>query len=134
MNWPFRLLLITGLLFLSCNKNDEHNDAGQVIVKGTNKLIVTVTHHTYNLPDIEVYLKYNTTTFPGTDTSLYDWNTRSDPSGIAVFDNMFQGNYFLYAKGFDTGIGENVIGASPVVLSSTTLVNNELYITLFVTE
>lgn len=134
MKGIFSLLFIPVFIFISCKKNDEHNSAGQVIVKGTNKLIVTVAHHTYTLPDIAVYLKYNTTVFPGSDTSLYDWHTLSDPSGIAVFDNLFQGNYFLYAKGFDQGIGMNVMGASPVVLNSSSLVNNELYVTLYVTE
>lgn len=130
----FKFFFIVSLFFVSCKKNEEHNNAGQVIVKGTNKLIVTVAHHTYTLPDIHVYLKNNTTVFPGSDTSLYEWNTLSDPSGIAVFEDLFPGNYFLYAEGFDQGIGMNVIGASPAILNSSTLVNNELYVTLYVTE
>ena len=122
------------LFFVSCKKNDDYNNEGQVIVKGTNKLIVTVAHHTYTLPDIRVYLKNNTTVFPGSDTSLYEWNLLSDPSGIAVFKDLFPGNYFLYAEGFDQGIGMNVIGATPAILNSSTLINNELYVTLYVTE
>ncbi len=129
-----RFFFIACLFFVSCKKNEEHNDAGQVIVKGTNKLIVTIAHHTYTLPDINVYLKNNATVFPGSDTSLYEWNTLSDPSGIAVFDDLFHGNYFLYAEGFDQGIGMNVIGASPVILNSSTLINSELHVTLYVTE
>lgn len=130
----FRGFFIAFLFLVSCKKNEDHNNAGQVIVKGTNKLIVTVAHHTYTLPDIRVYLKNNTIVFPGSDTSLYEWNTKSDPSGIAVFNDLFPGNYFLYAEGFDQGIGMNVIGATPAILNSSTLINNELYVTLYVTE
>ena len=47
---------------------------------------------------------------------------------------FFEGNYFLYAEGFDQNIGMNVIGGSPIQLNSTTIANNELYVTLYVTE
>ncbi len=134
MNHFLRLFLITSLLFISCKKNEELNSSGQVVVKGTNRLIVSVVHHTYSLSGIRVYLKNNAVEFPGTDTSVYDWNTLSDPSGIAVFENLFEGNYFLYAEGFDQNIGENVIGASPALLNSSTITNKEVYVTLYVTE
>ena len=127
-------MLFRSLLFIACKKNEDHNSSGQLIVKGTNRLIVTVAHHTYNLSGIDVYLKYNTTVFPGSDTTLYDWHIASDASGIAVFDNLFEGNYFLYAKGFDPGVGAIVMGAAPAVLNSGTLTNHELYLTLYVTE
>jgi len=134
MKLIFRFFLVATVLLVSCKKNEEHNSEGQVIVTGTNKLIVSVVHHTYSLQGIKVYLKNNTTVFPGTDTSVYDWSTTSDPSGIAVFDHLFEGNYFLYAEGFDYNIGVNVIGASPAPLNSSTISNNEVYLPLYVTE
>jgi len=130
----FPILLFTVMLISSCKKTEEQNSSGQVIVKGKNKLIVSVYHHTWALSGINVYLKYNTTVYPGSDTSLYDWHTVSDPSGIAVFENLFEGNYFLYAKGLDAGIGAEVIGAAPAHLDSSTITNNEVYVTLYVTE
>ena len=131
MKFFSRFLLLVFVLFASCKKDGKDATA---MVKGTNRIIVSVYHHTVALPGIQVYLKYNVTEFPGTDLSVYDWNTTSDNSGVAVFENLFEGNYFLYAKGFDQNIGMNVIGASPVVLNSSTISNNEVYITLYVTE
>jgi len=91
-------------------------------------------HHERILQGIPVYLKFNATEFPGHDTTLYDWNKTSDISGVAVFDEMFEGNYFLYGKGIDTGIGLEVMGASALVVNDSTTVNNEIYVTLLVTE
>lgn len=122
--------LIAALLFISCNKSDDNQGS----VTGTNRIIVTVIHHTYVVPNMRIFLKNNATEYPGSDTTLYNWKTSSDASGTAIFNNLFEGNYFLYATGFDQQIGLNVIGASPVVLNSSTLSNNELYITLNVTE
>ena len=127
----FILLFIGTMLFASCEKKEELNNQ---VVKGTNKLIVSVKHHTLSLQGINVYLKFNATEFPGTDTTLYDWVSISNNSGIAVFENLFEGNYFLYAKGLDTNISMQVIGASGAVLNSSTITNNEAYVTLYVTE
>jgi len=128
------LFLLASLVFISCEKNEEHNGSGQVIVTGKNKLIVSVMHHTRSLSGIRVYLKYNATEYPGSDTTIYESKTTSDNSGIAVFENLFEGNYFLYGKGIDQGIGMTVIGAAPAVLNSSTITNNEVYIPLYVTE
>jgi hypothetical protein len=130
----FAFLILASVLFSACKKDEMHNSSGQVVVTGTNKLIISVVHHTYSLPGIRVFLKNNTTEYPGPDTTLYDWSTTSDPTGIAVFDHLFEGNYFIYAKGFDPNIGMDVIGGSQAVLNSSTLTNKEMYLTLYVTE
>jgi hypothetical protein len=127
----FKLFLVAAIFAVSCGKDDEN---GSGVVKGTNKLIVSVVHHTYSIPGIEVYLKYNATEFPGTDTTKYEWMDLSDNSGIAEFENLFEGNYFIYAKGLDQQIGLFVAGASQVVLNSSSITNNEAYVTLYVTE
>ncbi len=134
MKLVINLFLLTSILFAACKKNEEHNDSGQVVIRGTNRLIVSVMHHTWAVTNADLFLKNNAVEFPGTDTLLYNWKKTSDISGIAVFDNLFEGNYFLYAKGFDQVFGANVIGASPAVLNSSTLTNNEIYVTLYVTE
>jgi len=126
--------LLIALLFTSCGKDENTDSAGHIVVKGTNKLIVSVMHHSMALPGIRVYLKNNAVEFPGTDVGVYDWHTQSDNSGIASFENLFQGNYFLYAEGFDQNVGMNVMGATPAVINSSTVSGNELYVTLYVTE
>ncbi|MEO8087877.1 MAG: hypothetical protein ABI763_13720 [Bacteroidota bacterium] len=134
MKRTIAFFLLASLVLNSCDKKEELNSSGQVVVTGKNKLIVSIMHHTRSLSDIHVYLKYNATEYPGNDTTVYEWHTTSDNSGIAVFDKLFEGNYFLYGEGVDQGIGLHVIGAAPAVLNSSTITNNEVYITLYVTE
>jgi hypothetical protein len=129
-----KLFLLVILLFISCKKDVQRDEDGHIIVKGSNRLIVTLVHHSWAVTNVSVWLKNNATEFPGTDTMVYDWNTTSDLSGVAVFENLFPGNYFLYAKGFDATWGGEVHGYYPVVLNSTTITNNESYITLLVSE
>jgi hypothetical protein len=126
-------LAFSFLIFLLSSSCKKESPTGS-IVKGNYSIIVTVKHHDRILQGIPVYLKNNATEFPGHDTSLYDWNKTSDLSGIAFFNELFGGNYFLYGKGIDSAIGMEVIGAAAVSLSDSTTVNNEVYVTLFVTE
>ena len=133
MNFIFKLFLLAAVLLVSCGKDDHSGGPGPILT-GKNKLVVSVMHHTYAVAGVNVFLKNNATEFPGPDTSLYEWQATSDPSGIAVFENLFEGNYFLYAKGFDPFVGREVIGAAPALLNSNTLTNNEIYVTLYVTE
>ena len=130
MRYFLTFLILAVFVNLSCKK--EGPTGG--VVKGKYKIIVTVMHHERILQGIPVYLKYDATEFPGHDISLYDWNNTSDLSGVATFDEMFDGNYFLYGKGIDTGIGLEVIGAAAVIVNESTTVNNEIYVTLMVTE
>ncbi len=129
-----KLFLAFCFLFIGCEKNSQHDEAGNIIVKGTNKLIVTAMHHTWAVGNVRVFLKKDATEFPGTDTTLYDLKTTADGSGVALFENLFQGNYFLYAKGFDVTWGANVMGAAAAPLNSSTLTNNEAYVTMYVSE
>jgi len=130
MRYFLTLFILIFLTSSSCRKEDLSGG----VVKGKYKIIVTVKHHDRILSGITVYLKYNATEFPGHDTTLYDWNQPSDISGIVFFDEMFDGNYFLYGKGIDTGIGVEVIGAAPLIVNDSTTVNDEIYVTLMVTE
>jgi hypothetical protein len=130
MKYFLSLFLLIVFVNSSCKK--EGPTGG--VVTGKYSIIVTVMHHERILKDIPVYLKYNATEFPGHDTSLYDWTKTSDLSGIVYFDKLFEGNYFLYGKGIDGGIGVEVIGGASVVVNASTTVNNEIYDTLMVTE
>ena len=134
MKIPFKIFVLTILLFTGCEKDAERNSDGHIIVKGSNRLIVSVIHHTWAVTNIQVWLKEDATEFPGTNTSLYDWSATTDAGGTAIFNELFPGNYFLYAKGFDTVFGAEVHGYYPVVLNESTLSNNELYFTLYVSE
>jgi hypothetical protein len=128
MKYFLSLFLLILVVISSCKK--ENHD----VVTGKYSLKITVMHHERILKDISVYLKYNTTEFPGYDTTLYDWSKTSDLSGNVSFDHLFEGNYFLYGSGMDDGIGMHVIGGTSVAVNASTVVNNEIHDTLMVTE
>jgi len=130
MRYFTTLFLLLVLVTSSCKKEGPEDG----VVKGTKKIIVTVKHHSRILPGITVYLKYNATEFPGADSTLYDWNKTSDVSGVAVFEDLFDGNYFLYGKGIDEVIHLEVIGGATLLVNNSTTVNDQLEFTLMVTE
>ena len=130
MKYFLSLFLWVVLISSSCKKETPTGE----LIKGKNKIIVTVMHHERILQGIPVYVKFNATEFPGHDTTMYDWNKTSDLSGVAFFEDMFDGNYFIYGKGIDTGIGVEVMGAAALAVYDSTTVNNEIYVTLMVTE
>jgi hypothetical protein len=121
-------------VLLSCKKNNETNAAGNVVVHGYITLSVSVMHHTWPVSNISVFLKKDAVAYPGPDTTLYQWRRVSDASGMAVFTELFPGKYFLYAKGYDSVFGDDVIGYMPIELNSSTAANNEAYCTIMVSE
>ncbi|HNS12044.1 MAG TPA: hypothetical protein PKM97_05475 [Bacteroidia bacterium] len=125
-------IFLTFLIFAaySCKKD---SDKGQ-IVYGTYSLDITVMHHSWNVPNIPVYLKKNATTFPGIDTALYEYKTIADSDGKARFEKLFPGNYYLFAQGYDYYFGADVIGSTPIVLTNPGLQDKGLNITLMVSE
>ena len=96
------------LLTTSC-EDDESN-----VVHGNITLRVQVLHHSWPIHHLPVYLKSNVTAWPGTDTSLYDRNTQTSQDGFCSFDQLYPGNYYLYAYGYDVVVDTLVIGYVPV--------------------
>ena len=129
------LIILAFLLFLSCKKESGSTDSqGSVVVKGNIALVVTAMHHSWVVPNIRVFLKKDVTSWPGRDTTLYTWKAITDASGGVIFRDLFKGNYYLYATGFDSNFGANVIGYMPVNLNDTTAAGNEADYTLMVSE
>ena len=89
------LLAIT--LLLSCKKQDTQVAAGKVSMN------IKVKHHQVSIPYCKVFIKYNTLTFPGKDTTLYDSFVVTDQNGFVKLDNLGNGQnqYIVYAKGID---------------------------------
>jgi len=125
-------LAIAILIFPSCKKNSA---GGNIEVKGSISLYVAAMHHTWGVGGISVYLQ-NASTFPGTDNTKYSRSAIADGGGNVKFDNLFPGNYWVYATGFDHTFGMPVMGYNikPIALNSSTVTNNEYYYTLFVSE
>lgn len=90
----FFLILFLTTSFYSCKKNKI---GGKATLKGA------VLHHNKLIPNAYVYIKYNTTEFPGDDYTLYDTYVQADASGNYSI-SFYKGTYYIYAYGFDTDI------------------------------
>jgi hypothetical protein len=120
-------------LFVSCKKHDT-NPSGNEVIKGSVSLYVTAKHHAWAVPGLTVFMKRNATTFPGTDTTLYEWRTTTDAAGMILIRELFYGKYFLYAKGYDSLFGAPVHGYLPIDLNSSSVQSNEAYYDMAVNE
>ena len=119
--------LIT-ILLVSCKKDDSVK-----IAHGNITLKVLVKHHDWTIHYLNVYLVSNTTEWPGTDSTLYDSMTQTSQNGRCEFTNLYPGNYYLYASGYDPVVNTNVIGYMPVQITSG-LTDNTKDVTLYVSE
>lgn len=132
----FLNLFLLSLLFLpGCKKDDSlKNEKGQTVVHGNITLKVRVMHHWWGVPYLPVYLKRNATSWPGTDSTKYEYKVVADNDGNCKFEQLFPGKYYLYAHGYDQVFGMYVTGYHAVELNATTVSNNELDFTLMVSE
>ena len=121
--------------FAGCRKdNMQKNESGQVVVQGNFTLKIKAKHHWLGVPYLPVYLKKNASTWPGTDSTKYEFKTIADNDGSCEFDHLFPGKYYLYAHGFDSVFGMTVIGYGPIDLNSTTEPDHEYDYILNVSE
>lgn len=116
--------------FISCKKDES----GTNTISGSIKLEITAKHHTWGVGGLSVFLKENTTLFPGYDTSLYTRRTTTDSLGKSEFNSLFPGDFYVYAIGYDSIWGDSVIGYMPVTIKNQTLVDNTMNIELYVSE
>lgn len=131
----FIYFLLVVCLFVACKKdNTPKNENGQVVVQGNMTIKVHARHHALAVPDLPVYLKRNATSWPGSDSSMYEFRTVTDHSGDCEFNRLFPGNYYVYAHGIDVAVGVYVIGYHGVVLNSSTAPDNTFEMTLLVSE
>jgi hypothetical protein len=79
---------------VACKKNQL---GGKATLKGV------VAHHGKVIPNAVVYIKYNTTEFPGDDGSTYNTSVDADAQGNYNID-FYKGSYYVYAVGLDMDI------------------------------
>lgn len=110
------------LVITACKKNKL---GGESVIEGV------VKHHSKIIPNASVFIKFNATDLPSTDTLQYDAKVRVDKDGYFKF-NTYKGTYFLYSFGYDYAIAApfHVVGGQSVKLRSKETVS----VTLFVTE
>jgi hypothetical protein len=79
-----------------------------------------------------VYIKFNTQEFPGANPSAYDIIAIGDSGEEHVHIHGLRcGDYYIYAVGIDTSLGERVFGGKPF---STTETSGEISIDVPVVE
>ena len=98
-------------------------------------LNVRTVHHNRAIPGCKVYIKYNTNTFPGEITSVYDDSIQIANDTVAgTFSGLKCGKYFLYATGVDSLLDPStwiVKGGIPYYSAYN---DTTLNVTVFVTE
>jgi len=108
------ILSVTG-----CKKEDKQQDDGSDDKYDHIDLSGTVMHHDRPIPQARVYLKKNTTIFPGGNPGLYDFSTEADGDANFHFHGLEPASYYLYGEGWDTGINDSVFGGVPVTVTGT---------------
>lgn len=91
MNKFIQFILFLGIIFSSCKKNQT---GGKAIVSGV------VAHHGTPIPKARVYIKFNTSEFPGDNYTNYDTYVDADEKGNYSI-SFYKGTYYLFAKGYD---------------------------------
>ena len=107
------------MVFSSYKKENQVSDLP--VVNGTISLEVHAIHHSWDVSGILLYLKKNATEFPGKDSSVYEYKGQVDGYGKFTFENLFSGNYYVCASGFDSIWGSHVFGYSPMILDNVHL-------------
>jgi hypothetical protein len=105
----FIAICLLTLIFVasSCHKEGL---GGNASINGT------VFHHEKAIPGCTVYIKFNTSDFPGESPGDYDASVMADSKGEYAFPKLYPGDYYLYGIGYDNSIMEIVKGGIPVKL------------------
>jgi hypothetical protein len=112
----FSLFLMTVLVlaFASGCKKKNECEAGS---GGSLTVLANMIHHTRPIKGCRVYVKFNTSEFPGESPSNYDLSFKADDStSIAKLTGLNCGDYYLYATGIDSLLdpSNNIVkGGSP---------------------
>lgn len=131
-----RLIILLFLFFLclvavSCEKGERNSSRP---IEGSITLKVNVKHHSWGVGPLDVYLKKDVTEWPGTDISKYDFHVTTNQNGNCEFNQLFPGDYFLYATGYDPIFRDSVLGYIPVEINEINIVNLTREVTLYVSE
>jgi hypothetical protein len=98
-------LLAFAIVASSCHKEG---------LGGNSSINGTVMHHSKVIPGCKVYIKFNTSDFPGENPANYDSSVDADSKGEYAFPKLYPGDYYLYGVGYDNSILQVVRGGIPV--------------------
>ncbi|PZF73218.1 hypothetical protein [Taibaiella soli] len=106
------------LTIAACRKSDDNNtSAGK---GGNTAVIAKMAHHNIskNIINGTVYIKYNSLDAPANDT--YDDSIACqiiNEVPIAAFPSLKKGDYYFFARGYDTSFAASVVGGTPYTIS-----------------
>lgn len=106
------LTLAACISFTSCERDDVElgGTGGSAILK------VTPKHHSTNIDSCTVSIKYNAQDKP----SAYDETVKcvmENGKPVATFSKLKKGNYYVYGKGWDASIEQEVEGGIPYTIT-----------------
>ena len=96
--------LCFGFVLLTVSSCHKEGIGGGASITGT------VLHHDDPIPNCVVYIKFNTTDFPGDTPASYDSQVTADANGKFTFAKLYKGDYYLYGVGMDNKIMQLVEG------------------------
>lgn len=118
------LLIVSGG---ACNRSENDNTAG----KGGNAVLNCVPkHHTIskNIINGKIYIAYNVQDIP----AKYDDSADCVLVGgipTATFAGLKQGKYYLFGRGYDTSIKQDVKGGAPYTINAETTLQADVPVT-----
>ena len=105
------LVLMSGVSSFSCTKRkDKAGKGGAAILK------VTPQHHSKNIEQCTIYLKYESSVPPSDNTAGYDESAVCVVEGgkpVATFTGLRNGKYYIFGSGYDPDIAMAVKGCIP---------------------
>lgn len=121
-----------GLLAMtaSCKDREEKKEVNIGGKGGSTTLEATPKHHSKNIDSCTIYIKYNTKELPTTFDDSAKCVLRNGVP-VATFTGLKKGDYYLYGKGWDPSIVENVKGGIPYTINDD---NKTIPVTVPVTE
>ena len=116
-------IFLAVIFFSGCEKEgilmEKQKDQCVAGLTGKYKLIIRLRHDNHFLVNLKnyrdtVYVKFNTSEFPGMDSLDYDAVYIGDyPGDSVVVDNLSCGNYYIFATGLESIHQVRVYGGIP---------------------
>ncbi len=126
MRFSIFVFLLLIAIISACKKPTE-----PIPIESNSSICFTTMHHTWAVPDLRVYIYYDSHEFPGWDGDDYHDSTVCDHLAQACFDHLPIGNHILMAKGYDSLSHYYVLGATQITVQS---LDEQLTDTLLVCE
>ena len=121
----YAAIVCTLLMFTACRTKDKI-----VPGKGGSAAVTAYPQHhlvAKNIINGKLYIRYNTLDAPADSTYSDSVScTNHDSLLSGTFTGLQNGNYYLYATGYDTSINQRVKGGIPYTITSQTAQNVNL--------